>query len=74
MSGTPRDCEHGHLARACELCEHAAEVERLTAERDRLQAGLVGILVEADEGAGDHTVAGECCNVIVHNVRALLDD
>ena len=29
-------CEHGHLARVCVTCEQAAEITRLTVERDWL--------------------------------------
>lgn len=32
MSDTPRDCEHGQLARACRICELERE---LAAERER---------------------------------------
>ena len=32
MSDKARDCEHGQLARSCDVCEHDAEVSRLTAD------------------------------------------
>ena len=34
MSDLGKVCEHGQLARVCLTCEQAAEIERLTAERD----------------------------------------
>lgn len=34
MSDTPRDCEHGQLARACRVCELERELAAVTAERD----------------------------------------
>lgn len=35
---TPRDCHHGKLARACDECEHEADMAALRAENERLRA------------------------------------
>lgn len=40
MSDTPRDCEHGQLARACRVCELERELAAVTAERDALRAAF----------------------------------
>lgn len=34
-----RDCQHGQLTRVCDRCADAAEIERLRAEIERLNAG-----------------------------------
>jgi hypothetical protein len=36
-----RDCEHGQLARACQICDKDAEIAELRAEVQRLRALLV---------------------------------
>jgi hypothetical protein len=36
----PRDCKHGSLARKCEICERDAEIERLRARVQQLEAAL----------------------------------
>lgn len=44
-----RDCEHGQLARSCEICDLRAEVDRLTAERDRAERVLDAVMSLAYE-------------------------
>lgn len=36
-------CEHGQLARSCNICELQAEINRLTAENERLKEELVRV-------------------------------
>lgn len=43
MLSTPstRDCEHGRLARSCEVCELEAEVARLREALDEIQSTCI---------------------------------
>jgi len=35
-----RDCEHGQLARSCNICDLERELKAVTQQRDRLLAAL----------------------------------
>lgn len=48
MSDPPRDCEHGQLARSCEICELKRELAAVTAERYTLR-GIVASLIDLAE-------------------------
>lgn len=38
-----RDCEHGQLARSCNICDLARELKAVTEQRDKLLAALTEI-------------------------------
>ena len=53
----PRDCQHGHLARSCELCEFENEIKRLQAEIDRLRDELGQVDLALNLGLGGNSVS-----------------
>ena len=55
-----RDCEHGHLARSCRICELERELAAMTKERDRLQDEIDDI---KDHQLGVEKVAYELAKV-----------
>jgi hypothetical protein len=75
-AATPRDCQHGRLARSCELCElyghleaDAATIAQLRAERDAALALLAEWVEWQDENLAPipHPTAQWC-----DKVRALV--
>lgn len=39
-----RDCEHGQLARSCNICDLARELKAALEQRDKLLAALEGLV------------------------------
>jgi hypothetical protein len=60
-----RDCEHGRLRRACEICELLAEIKDLREETDRLQEALHGAWGEAYLGCLEGEDAERACSEVL---------
>lgn len=44
-----RDCEHGQLARSCNICDLEQELKAVTQQRDKLQAALESLVNEPQD-------------------------
>ena len=61
MSDTPRDCEHGQLARACRICELERELaaERERADRAKAEGIKEGMRLAAEIMRGRKVLASD---------------
>lgn len=50
---TGRDCEHGQLARSCNICDLERELKTVTAQRDKLLEAL-GLAADMLDMIGQH--------------------
>lgn len=50
---TDRDCEHGQLARSCNICDLEQELKTVTAQRDKLLETL-GLAADMLDMIGQH--------------------
>ena len=46
---TNRDCEHGQLARSCDICSLEQEVVEILKQRDALLAALIDLVNEPQD-------------------------